>query len=64
MLLSVTNQPLDCTLTADTSGSWGCEAFAGLAWFQLEWASMLGEAHIAMKELVSIVIVLALWAYK
>jgi len=59
MLSSVTNQPPDFTLTADASGSWDCGAFAGLAWFQLEWADMLGEAHIAIKELVSIVIVLA-----
>ena len=61
LLSSVSNQPPDLTVTSDASGSWGCGAFWDINWFQLEWAGLLREAHIAIKELVPIVIATAIW---
>ena len=61
LLSSVSNQPPDLSVTSDASGSWGCGAFWGAEWFQLEWAGLLQEAHIAIKELVPVVIATAIW---
>lgn len=49
-------------VTADASGSWGCGAFGsnGL-WFQLQWPQSWARLHIAAKELVPIVIAIAMW---
>ena len=57
----MSNQPPDLSVTSDASGSWGCGAFWGAEWFQLEWAGLLQEAHIAIKELVPVVIATAIW---
>ena len=64
MLPSVIRQPPAHTLTSDASGSWGCGTFTGSAWFLLQWAGMLKDAHIVVKELVPIVIASALWAHQ
>ena len=61
LLASVSNQQWDSTVTSDASGNWGCGAFWGSAWFQLQWAGLLHEAHIAIKELVPLVLAAALW---
>ena len=49
---------------SDASGSWGCGALWGGRWFQLEWSQHqdLAEASIAVKELLPIVVVAAIWA--
>ena len=52
-------QPL--TLISDASGSWGCGAYFGQAWFQLPWNNTLQGAHISTKELAPIVLATALW---
>ena len=44
------------TLTSDASGTWGCGAYTGEHWFMLPWTSNIQEVHIAVKELVPIVI--------
>ena len=54
-------KPPDLTITSDASGSWGCGAFWGTHWFQLQWAGVLTEAHISIKELIPIVLAVALW---
>jgi len=52
---------VDAVLTSDASGSWGCGAYSGSQWFQLQWVQDIKEAHITLKELVPIVIAAALW---
>lgn len=48
-------------LTSDSSGRWGCGAYCGGRWFQLQWSSMLEGTHITIKVLVPIVLGAALW---
>ena len=50
------------TVTSDMSGSWGCEAMTSdVQWLQLQWPQSWGDVHIATKEMVPVVIALALW---
>ena len=60
ILASISNQQWDSTVTSDASGNLGCGAFWGSAWFQLQWAGLLHEAHIAIKELVPLILAAAL----
>ena len=46
-------------LATDASGSWGCGGWYGSRWFQLQWPQSLEQGHIAVKELIPIVIALA-----
>lgn len=49
-------------VTADASGSWGCGAFGlNRCWFQLQWPQSWSMVHIAAKELVPIVMAVAMW---
>ena len=50
------------TVTSDASGSWGCGAFSrdGL-WFQLKWPASWSHCHIAAKEMVPVVVSIAIW---
>ena len=52
------DKPPEVTLTSDASGKWGCGAYWGSEWFQLEWRSTACpvDQNIATKELVPIVI--------
>ena len=50
-------------LYSDASGSWGCGAFAGNHWFQIQWRESWSQVHIAAKELVPIVVAIALWGH-
>ena len=47
-------------VTSNASGSWGCGAFWGSRWFQVEWVSLLPIAHIVTKEMVPVVIAVAI----
>ena len=49
-------------ITADASGSWGCGAFGSHGRrFQLQWPRSWASHHIAAKELVPVVMAIALW---
>ena len=61
MMLVVNKANLQVTLTSDASGTWGCGAFAGSEWFQLKWAGHIASSHITVKEMVPIVIAVAVW---
>ena len=61
MMKSVGNAPVEAVLTSDASGSWGCGAYCGADWFMLQWAGPIGESHITAKEMVPIVIAVAVW---
>ncbi len=51
----------EIVLTSDASGSWGCGAFHGNEWFQLQWSLASAEKSISFKELLPIVLALATW---
>ena len=48
-------------VTSDASGSWGCGAYSGSQWFQLQWNHNLLNKSIAVKEMVPIIIAAAIW---
>ena len=47
--------------SSDASGNWGCGAIWGQHWLQWQWPSQWSAQHIAVKELVPIVLACALW---
>ena len=48
-------------VTSDASGSWGCGAWSGASWFQLEWPETAKEFHISFKELLAGLVCVAVW---
>ena len=47
---------------SDASGTWGCGAVSDtLHWFQVQWPESWQQYHIAAKEMIPVVIALALW---
>ncbi len=48
-------------ITSDASGSWGCGAWYGESWFQIQWDSRSQDLPIACKELIPIVVACATW---
>ena len=48
-------------IMADASGTWGCGAWHHSAWFQLRWDNRSQALHIAEKELIPIILALAVW---
>ena len=48
-------------LTSDASGSWGCGAWHGHSWFQLQWDQQSSALPIMVKELLPIVLACAIW---
>jgi len=57
----LTHHHMNIKVTSDASGNWGCGAFAGKTWFQLQWPADWSAIHIAAKEMVPIVIAMAIW---
>ena len=53
-------EPADHTFT-DTSGKWGCGATWKEVWFQVAWSKEWVDINIATKELVPIVLAVAMW---
>ena len=53
------------TVTSDASGSWGCGAFSSTGeWFQLQWPGSWEKLHITIKELLPVVVSIAMWGSK
>ena len=48
-------------LNTDTSSSWGCGAWSGVHWFQLEWDVRSTSLPIAVKDLIRIILAAGLW---
>ena len=61
MLYAYSLQRAQLHVYSDASGSWGCAALTGPAWFQLQWPPATGECHISAKEMIPIVIAAILW---
>ena len=50
------------TITCDASGSWGCGAWSSDdRWLQVQWPTDWEGGHIAAKEMVPVVITVAIW---
>ena len=56
-----TRSPLDIEFYTDASGSWGCGAFYHPFWLQLQWPKFWHQYHITVKELLLIVLAVAIW---
>ena len=55
----------DVTLTSDASGLWGCSAYSSQGeWFQVEWPASWIKLHITIKELLPVVMGVAMWGSK
>ena len=50
-------------LTSDASGTWGCGAWHGNGWFQVQWDRRADVLSIAAKELIPIVLACATWGH-
>ena len=48
-------------MASDASGSWGCGAWHGHSWFQLQWDSRPAHLPIMVKELLPIVLACSVW---
>ena len=60
-LEAATRIPPHFTITTDASGSWDCGAIWEHSWLQLQWVGPLKDALIATKELIPIVLAVAIW---
>ena len=61
MLLGQRLEKPDMECTSDASGNWGCGAYCGDVWFQIQWDEVTKQKHITIKELIPIVLAAALW---
>jgi hypothetical protein len=59
--LIVRDDSREIPLTSDASGSWGCGAWVGNEWFQMEWNDHARGQHISVKELVPILVAAIVW---
>ena len=63
MMSVIAKQTTDAEIVSDASGKWGCGAYSGDQWLQLQWKSG-NQAHlqsIAAKEMVPLVVAVAIW---
>lgn len=56
--------PPDITLFTDASGHWGCGGTTGIDWFHCPWSDQWAQVNITTKELVPIVLAIAIWGPK
>ena len=62
LMYSVVRREPQVVLTSDASGSWGCGAFTCTGqWFQLKLPESWRDVHITVKELLPIVLAVAVW---
>ena len=61
LMRSLQCQEPDIILTSDASGSWGCGAYYNSHWLQYPWTSLTRDYHITAKELLPIVLAVAVW---
>ena len=48
-------------LATDASGAWGAGGWSGSQWFKVKWTESAQQQPIAAKELIPIVVAVALW---
>ena len=62
MMAGVVKSTVTDILTSDASGNWGCGAYTSTGeWFMLQWPHSWTGIHITVKELLPIVLAVALW---
>ena len=63
MMSAINKARPGAVLTSDASGSWGCRAWCGSHWFQVEWKGLgtTADYGITAKELLPIVVAAAVW---
>ena len=61
MLTEVRRNSPDATITSDASGHWGCGAYCNAQWFQLQWSQSTMQFHITIKEMIPVVLAVAIW---
>ena len=54
-------RPISTEMVSDASGAWGCGAYWHPHWFQIQWSARAHPLPIAVKELLPIVIAVAVW---
>ena len=59
-----TRRPPDLEFYTDASGAWGCGAFCHPQWLQLQWPESWHDYSITIKELLPIVLAVAIWGRK
>ena len=58
---SSTPPPTQITIQTDATGSWGCGAVHGCLWLQLRWSDEWKGQDIMAKELIPVVLMMAVW---
>ena len=53
--------PPHLQMASDASGSWGCGAWHGHSWFQLQWDTRSAHLSIVVKELLPIILACSVW---
>ena len=62
MMSNLLSSPWAVTIISDTLGSWDCGAYLLTgAWFQLEWPKSWASTYITVKELLPLVLAIAMW---
>ncbi len=61
LLAAHVHRPPDYHTFTDASGSWGCGAVTDQLWFQCPWSPSWEGVNIATKEMVPIVLAVAVW---
>ena len=59
--LLINSNSTEVLLTSDASGLWGCGAWQGNQWFQVEWNEHSRHLDISVKELIPILIAAVVW---
>ena len=55
------SDPICVEMVSDASGSWGCGAYWHPHWFQIQWSPRALPLPIAVKELLPLVVAVAVW---
>ena len=63
LIRDTTLQSPSIEIWSDASGGWGCGAWWGCNWFQVQWNDwpVFSNASIAAKELLLIIVAVAVW---
>ena len=61
LLQSHLSRPPDTHVFTDASGNWGCGSVCGNHWFKAQWSDKWSTVNITTKELVPIILSVAVW---
>ena len=55
------HRPISVEIVSDASGAWGCGAYWHPQWFQIQWSARAQPLPIAVKELLPVIVAVAVW---